>query len=218
MAIRTQPWMAAVEIQIMDSLFKTQRPKRVLEWGAGGSTLYWPPKYDFIEKWVAVERDRAFARELRAEVASKVTVKGATGKQYWNQKGEYDMIIVDGHYRPECLEAALGLLAEGGIVVLHDSGRSSYNVAWELYPFAEVLYAGEKRKEDGYYKHRGITVFFVDSLVSQAGWCRDYLVEADLPERPAYVPPETAVQEMEVEVEERARYIADVVLSEGKGE
>ena len=201
MNIKATPWMADIEIEIMDSLFKTQRPKRVLEWGAGGSTLYWPPKYKFIEKWLAVERDRAFAKELRAQVADKVTVKGATGKRYWKQKGQFDMIIVDGHHRPECLEAALGplaqgqralgLLAEGGIVVLHDSGRPAYNVAWKLYPFAETLYAGEKPVEGG-YKHRGITVFWQDEAVETGGWCREYVVEADLPERPSYVVPKAA--------------------------
>ena len=214
MDIEARPWMANCEIEVMDSLFKTQRPARVLEWGAGGSTLYWPPRYACIEKWTAVECDKTFARELRQQVADKVTVKGATGKRYWNQRGRYDMIIVDGHHRPECLEAALGLLAEGGIVVLHDSGREGYNAAWTLYPFSEVLYAGEKRKEDGYYKHRGIAVFFVDSFVSQAGWCREYLVEADLPERPVYVPPVVTVPEMEAEVEARSEYIEEFDIEE----
>ncbi len=204
MDVKARPWMADVEIKIMDSLFEAQRPKRVLEWGAGGSTLYWPEKYDFIETWVAVERDRAFAKELMELVADKVLVKPATGKRYWNQKGQYDMIIVDGHYRPECLEVALGLLADGGIVVLHDSGRGGYNVAWTLCPWAEELYAGEKRKEDGYYKHRGITVFWRDDVVETGGWCREYLVEADLPPRPSnYVPPIPPVVETEADIEKR---------------
>ena len=210
MDTKARPWMADVEIEIMDSLFKTQRPARVLEWGAGGSTLYWPPKYRFIKSWLAVEHSKGFAKALRGQVAAKVTVKGATGKRYWNQAGEYDMIIVDGHYRPECLTVARELLAEGGIVVLHDSGRSAYNVAWELYPFSETLYAGEKRKEDRYYKHRGSAVFWLDEAVETGGWCREYVVESDMPERPSYVPP--VVEEVEVEAEED-EYLSDVALA-----
>ena len=59
----------------------------------------------------------------------------------------------------------------------------------KLHPLAETLYAGEKRKESGYYKHRGITVFWFDELVTTSGWQRDHAVEADFPERPSYVPP-----------------------------
>jgi len=212
MDIRPTPWMADCEIEIMDSLFEAQRPKRVLEWGAGGSTLYWPPKYDFIETWLAVERDKAFVKALKTQAAKNVTVKRATGKRYWNQAGQYDMIIVDGHYRVECLDVARALLAEGGIVVLHDSGRSGYNKAWTLWPFAEELYVGELLKEDGYYKHRGVTVFWQDEAVEAGKWLRKYAVEADFPERPSYEPP----GEMEAAIEERVVHIAEVVSEAGE--
>ena len=100
-------------------------------------------------------------------------------------------------------------LAEGGIVVLHDSGRMGCNPAWALYPFSETLYAGEKRKEDGYYKHRGTTVFWKDDSVDTSRWCREYAVEADFPERPQYVAPDVAVPEMEAEIEARAEWIEE---------
>ena len=209
MEIRQTPWMADCEVEIMDSIFRTQRPKRVLEWGAGGSTLYWPPKYDFIEEWKVIEQDKEFAKALKGQVADKVYVSYATGKQYWHQAAEYDMIIVDGHYRLECLEAALGLLADGGIVVLHDSGRSAYNEAWKFWPHCEELYLGEKfiqydcgywtpnaKPGEGYYKHRGIAVFWQDDTVETSGWCRQYAQAPLL--RPDYVPPEVTVQEVKV--------------------
>jgi len=190
MDIKQKPWMADCEIEIMDSLFQAQRPKRVLEWGAGGSTLYWPQQYDFIEEWVAIEHDEVFAEAVRVQAAGKVEVFDFLPPQYWQwaeHLGQYDMIIVDGRYRVDCLEVARDLLAAGGIVVLHDSGRSGYNEAWKLWPRSEELYPGEKLNEDGYYRHRGITVFWRDKGVRQAGWCREY--QAEPLKRPKYKAP-----------------------------
>ena len=238
MAIRTQPWMAAVEIQIMDSLFKTQRPKRVLEWGAGGSTLYWPQLHRPIEEWVAIEHNEAFAEAVRGQTDAKVEVLQLNAPQYWRWAelvAPFNMIIVDGIHRVECLEAARGLLAPRGIVVLHDSGRSAYNVAWEIYPFSEVLYAGEipRDRGDGYYKHRGIAVFWQDKGVRRKKWNRQHLADAPMPERPSYVPPmeeqrtaaieeaeplpEITEQEIVAEIGERAAYVESLVKG-GDGE
>ena len=190
MDIRQKPWMADVEITIIDSIFQAQQPKRVLEWGAGGSTLYWPPQYNFIEEWVAIEDDEAYAEAVREQAAGKVEVLQLDPPQYWQwaeRLGQFDLIIVDGRHRVECLKAALGLLADKGIVVLHDSGRSGYNEAWKVWPRSEELYPGEKLNEDGYYRHRGITVFWKDKGVKQAGWCREYQGEAL--KRPRYKKP-----------------------------
>jgi len=216
MHLRKEPWMADNEIKIMASLFETQRPRRVLEWGAGGATLYWPQRYDFIEEWIAIEHDEEFAEAVLAEADSKVGVLQLDAPQYyeWARRiGQFNMIIVDGRHRVECLEVAREILAERGIVVLHDSGRPAYNEAWGVWPRREELYPGELPVGDGYYKHRGSTVFWQDKGVKQAGWCRDY--QAEPLERPEYEPPEVigkeAEAEMEAEIEAWSEYIDEAV-------
>lgn len=187
MKLLDRPYLADCEIEIMDSIFQAQRPRRVLEWGAGGSTLHWPQKYAFVEEWIAIEHDEEFANEVLGRADAKVQVLQLDPPQYWRwaeRLGSFDLIIVDGLHRVECLKAARGLLAEGGIVVLHDSGRSVYNEAWKPWPCCEELYPGEKSTGDGYYKHRGITVFWDGVQELMQGWCRDY--KADPLERPKY--------------------------------
>ncbi len=213
MDIKHAPWMADCEIKIMESLFETQQPKRVLEWGAGGSTLYWPQRYDFIEEWIAIEHDPDFVAAIRPLVNKKVAIFHVDGNAYWEwvmQRAEieletfapFDLIIVDGRHRVECLEAAKGLLALKGIVVLHDSGRPAYNEAWKLWPRSEELYPGEKPTEEGYYRHRGITVFWHDGRVKQAGWCREY--QAEPLKRPRYKKPRRKGKPVDIEPEEEA--------------
>jgi len=189
MKVADRPWMAEAEIEIVDSIFRALRPRRVLEWGAGGSTLYFPQRYGFVESWIAVEHDAAFAEAVLARAAGKVEVLQLDEPGYWKQPrrlGKFDLIIVDGMYRVECLKVARGILEEGGVVILHDSGRSAYNEAWKLWPGSEELYPGEKPTGDGYFKHRGITVFWYGE-VERGGWCRKYQVEPL--GRPEYKPP-----------------------------
>jgi len=38
----TKPWMKYREIEIIEEILKNLQPQRVLEWGAGYSTLYFP--------------------------------------------------------------------------------------------------------------------------------------------------------------------------------
>jgi len=99
----------------------------------------------------------------------------------------------------ECLKAARGILAEGGIVVLHDSGRANCNEAWKLWPRSEELYPGELLTEAGYYKHRGLTVFWKDDRVKQAGWCRKY--QGEPLKRPRYEKPRRKRKPVEIEPE-----------------
>jgi len=193
--IKKVPWMAEEEITIMASLFGAQQPKRVLEWGAGGSTLYWPLKYDFIRDWVTIEHNKEFAQAVAEKGHHKVLVMHEEAPEYWRaiqhaaniEELLFDMIIVDGRHRVKCLEVARDLLADKGIVVLHDSGRPAYNEAWKVWSRREELYPGEKPTEEGYYRHRGITVFWKDKGVRQAGWCREY--QAEPLKRPRYKKP-----------------------------
>lgn len=180
---RRTPQMAECEIEIFDSIFETQRPARVLEWGSGGSTIYWPPRYDFIEVWVSIEHEPEYRDWVASQMCDKVELRlrepEAEHYVYRLLEGEdepFDLIIVDGACRIECLIAAQGLLADEGIVVLHDSGRLAYKPGWEDWPRHEVLYAGELPDPERGFLHRGVAVFWQDAYVERKGWCRDYLV------------------------------------------
>lgn len=173
------PWLADEEMTIMVSLFGTQRPTTVLEWGIGGSTIYWPRQYDFIKRWIVIEHDKDYAKVVAEQVIDIVEVLQLDPPHYWRQAerlGPFDLILVDGRHRVKCLEAATKALADKGIAVLHDSGRDRYKPAWEFYPWSETLYPGKLTLEGvpGAEQH-GLTVFWQDELVEQAGWYRGCL-------------------------------------------
>lgn len=117
--------------------------KNILEWGCGGSTL-WMAMMNQAARITAIEHDGAWYE--RVSVACKALHDGGmsnhpdsllllgSGHAYVSGStilahAPYDLIFVDGHERPACLDVSYDLLAPGGVVFLHDSQRAEYTEA-----------------------------------------------------------------------------------------
>ena len=161
------------------------RELRVLEWGSGLSTLYYPrwlQSRGVVVAWIALEYDREFFRtylepslrcqgarviwseqleesSLRAGnspgsspgvtaiVFDKGTVSPWTRGRLADRTVDldeyvqaprsfgirFDAVLVDGRKRRRCLEEAAALLAERGVVVLHDAERTDYHCAFAAF-------------------------------------------------------------------------------------
>lgn len=99
------------------------RDKRVFEWGAGASTMYWMARARSV---VSVENDPEwYERMLRAK-ADNVELILDRGDGYPGQllrrEGQFDIIVIDGAgYRYDCAAIAPGKLAPGGMIVLDNA-------------------------------------------------------------------------------------------------
>ena len=135
MRIPNRPWMQNADIRAIESVIEELSPQRVLEWGAGGSTIYWPPKFGFIQEWIAIEHNEEVLADLRGRVGGSVILLHieVDDLDYLNPaEGKFDLILVDGRDRVRCVRAGLDMLAEGGVVLLHDALRIRYSELWEL--------------------------------------------------------------------------------------
>lgn len=176
---KEQPLMAGCEMDIFESLLETQQPKRVLEWGSGFSTVHWPKLFPSIAVWKAIEHDERIWKALSEVVPLNVFLELRVRRDYYwpllECAGGFDFIFIDGLFRQACMLVARQILNPGGIVVLHDAGRSEYFAAWGVFPNNEVLYRGELLLGPGKgYRHRGLTVFWRDGNVRREGWLRDH--------------------------------------------
>ena len=144
------PYMPQAEIAIMDMVLALKRPVRVLEFGAGGSTVRWSG-LPFIERWVTVEHDPEWYDKVRADckengAKAEVYLVPLEPTSYYIgdvQEHFYDLIFVDGEHRVECIKASPQWLAPDGVVVLHDAIRLEYAEAWDVYPYRAMLTRGE---------------------------------------------------------------------------
>jgi hypothetical protein len=117
------PWYTYPAIQFL--LPKDFSGKRVLEWGAGQSTLFWAER---AKQLVSFESDERWHRRLTARGLSNATIhlvddhRAAAESLLANER--FDVIIVDGLDRGNCARLSLGLLALDGAIILDDAERN----------------------------------------------------------------------------------------------
>lgn len=98
--------------------------RRVLEWGAGNSTLWWAARGADV---FAVEHDPAWAAALQPRLAAwpRVRLHRATGPADYleapRQAAPFDLAVIDGEDRLGCAQAALALVRPGGAILLDNS-------------------------------------------------------------------------------------------------
>ena len=149
--------MADGEIRALERalLSLSGRPLRVLEWGSGGSTVYFTAflrQHNIPYEWTAIEYNKNWAErvttELNGDPHAKVVLFDSGNNdilQPDNAMDEYvnypktlgvkfDFILVDGRKRRRCLLEAKDLVAPYGFVFLHDAQRTYYHEAFSAYP------------------------------------------------------------------------------------
>ena len=135
-----------------DKILSFLRPNsRMLEWGSGGSTVYFAQQLPTGATLTSVEHDPKWFAEVRQHIGQdprlRLLLREATGPLGANATIEeedtrplqpfvhaadgeqFDLILVDGNARSACLQQAKQLLAPGGLVVLHDAQRAWYDEA-----------------------------------------------------------------------------------------
>jgi hypothetical protein len=121
------PWATFPYLAFVTPRLKTEW--RVFEYGAGASTLFYSGYVDHV---TAVEHDVDFANALGQLTPKNVSLicPGAPAEEYINaidrSGSRFDLIVVDGIYRNECIEKAISKVTEFGVVVLDDAERNDY--------------------------------------------------------------------------------------------
>lgn len=122
------PWINYPLIGILEERLK--RSMRVFEYGCGYSSLFFAGR---VASVVSVEHSAEWAElvnEAAADLDGDLSVRLAeAGQDYINSPADdepYDLILVDGLDRDQCLAVAAGCLSERGVILLDDSHRPEY--------------------------------------------------------------------------------------------
>ncbi len=146
------PFMNEYEIKSVLCCFNLfKNSVKVLEWGSGDSTVYFPSKLLSASTWDSVEHNPEWAARTRALIEGydnpniRVHFVGCNkGYQEGIDDGDFDtfrdyilfptelgkrfqIILVDGRARAECMQIGWMLLEDKGVMVLHDAQRFEYN-------------------------------------------------------------------------------------------
>lgn len=124
---RPIPWFTYPAICFLEGRVKSDW--RVLEFGAGMGTLWWKSR---VAEVLAIEHDAAWATKISEQCDARVIrVSGETADSYIKPalaatNDCYEVVIVDGLYRTECLLSAPKILKKSGVILLDDAQRSEY--------------------------------------------------------------------------------------------
>ena len=122
------PWFTYPSIDFLESII--DRKWNVFEWGSGNSTKWWSTKCTSV---TAVESNPAWHAEVSQSLPPNAKLILAADKESYTQSIRqqldftFDVVVVDGEHRNECVLASLGKVSENGIIVFDNSDRQAYD-------------------------------------------------------------------------------------------
>ena len=129
-----QTWDSYKEA-LMELLDKV-KPKKVLEFGSGGSTKIFSD-YESVETVDSVENCPIWADKVRGLPKVQVILQESDHLYPFaiGRFDKYDLIMVDGLQRPRCLEQSKDMLTDIGYIILHDAEREEYQESINSFEF-----------------------------------------------------------------------------------
>lgn len=115
------PWFTYPAIEFLGQF--DLRAKRVFEYGAGNSTLFWGVRCAEV---LSVESDAAWHRRLAGQVPANVRLEHRSQPADYvavlgREPAAFDLIVVDGIERLACCRQAPAKLNPGGLVILDNA-------------------------------------------------------------------------------------------------
>jgi len=109
---------------------------QLFEYGCGSSTLFFSKHVGTVK---SVEHTEEWLKKIEPLAPDNTTIRHVP----LSDKGEYasyisqfpqdfDIIVVDGRMRNDCIRCAVGKLKSDGIIILDDSDRESYHQGIDL--------------------------------------------------------------------------------------
>lgn len=152
-----KPMMSNAEMNIVSQYAEG----RCLEWGSGGSTIYYPREL-LVDSWLSIEHDGNWVKKIAPHLLSNTAIVWVQESEQWyvdsvKHSGLFDFILIDGLHREKCLQVAKNMIVPGGSILLHDAGRVDLYELISKYG-GELLIDGEEPL-NGRFKHRGLAVF-----------------------------------------------------------
>ncbi len=128
------PWMNYPLISFLNE--KLNINMHVFEYGSGQSTLYFAHK---VESVTSVEYDKEWYDKLLSDAPEnvkllcvKTDIDGKYCRSIHGSEHQYDVVIVDGKDRVNCMREGFLKLNDSGVLILDDSNRSDYEPGFTL--------------------------------------------------------------------------------------
>ena len=115
------PWYSYAAIEYLKTL--NLENSRIFEYGCGGSSVFWAER---AKQVIAAENDSKWASIVNSyAIPNLKVIESTTREKYINLPeelgGNFDMVVIDGRYRHDCVHIASRVVSETGIIVLDNA-------------------------------------------------------------------------------------------------
>lgn len=161
------PWVTYGFIDFIEN--RLNKDMELFEYGSGNSTLFYSMK---VKQVYTVEHDLEWYNKIKAilpenvEIAFEELIYGGDYSRFSQKSGvKYDVIVIDGRDRVNCLINSLSSIKDDGIIILDDSERESYRKGVNI-----LLKTGYKKLEfwgisPGLFYKKCTTIFYKSNNV-----------------------------------------------------
>lgn len=165
-----RPRMEPFEIEAVTLLLRSYcHPLKALEWGSGVSTFHYAQRLPYGSSWDSIEHEAGWHARM-SEVLASWPVNGLSlhyvPPDYEHQPpdeggfnnfrtyilkaarlgGVFDLVLVDGRARIECMAVGWDNLSSSGVMILHDAQRADFDAGIPDGCFSVRLTAHEKTR------------------------------------------------------------------------
>lgn len=127
------PWLTYPAIEFLS---RRVRPEMtVFEYGSGASTAWWAARVGSVH---AVEHDRAWYERTSAILPANARVdhvpvdSESYPRSVLDTGMRFDIVVIDGRRRVECVAPAMSALTERGVIVFDNTEREQYRVGIQM--------------------------------------------------------------------------------------
>lgn len=128
------PWMNFPVVSILEE--RLTKDLNLFEFGSGYSTLFYAKK---VRAVTSVEYDEKWLHIIKSQVPENVKIifkREDVDADYCRAIGEtadrYDVVIVDGRDRVNCIKQSISALSAKGVILLDDSQRERYQEVFDF--------------------------------------------------------------------------------------
>ncbi len=159
------PWVTYPYIDFISD--RLNPDMEVFEFGSGNSTIWYANR---VKSVISVEHDKSWYEYMLLRIPKNVTLifmeldyGGKYSKCIHNFEQNFDIIIIDGRDRVNCIKNSILKLKDRGVIILDDSERIEYNEG-----IKDLLNKGFKRIDfwgisPGLFYKKCTTIFYKEN-------------------------------------------------------
>ncbi|MBI9046163.1 MAG: class I SAM-dependent methyltransferase [Anaerolineaceae bacterium] len=163
------PWMNYSVVKFLEE--KLTNDLSIFEFGSGYSTLFFAKR---VKKVVSVEYDEDWILKMKEHLPENVEVifqeydvDGAYCKVIGTSNQKFDIVIVDGRDRVNCIKQSLNALSNDGVLILDDSQRAYYTEGIQFMKEKGFrLLTFEGLKPEGFFLDQSIVFYRDDNCLN----------------------------------------------------